>query len=100
MLTDSPLARIHYTLRADHASDRRLPTLVDLPALEAQVAQACKRWVDGVHAALLAQGGESTTVAALVQAFPTAYREKLRCHHRRPRCAGAGPAGATAAPWP
>ena len=77
MLTDSPLARIHYTLRADHAGDKRLPTLVDLPALEAQVAQACKRWVDGVHAALLAQGGESTTVAALVQAFPTAYRENF-----------------------
>ena len=51
MLTDSPLARIHYTLRADHAGDRQLPYPGGSATLPAQVAQACKRWVDGVHAA-------------------------------------------------
>lgn len=72
MLTDSALARIHYTVRAKD----RLPEHVDLVQLEAQVAQACKRWVDGVNAVLLAQGAPvSSGLQDWVAAFPTAYRE-------------------------
>jgi glutamate dehydrogenase len=72
MLTDSPLARIHYILRAND----RLKEGVDLAQLEAQVAQACKRWEDGVQSSLMGlgvrQAGELSAIAA---AFPTAYRE-------------------------
>ncbi|MDP3813426.1 MAG: NAD-glutamate dehydrogenase, partial [Hydrogenophaga sp.] len=72
MLTDSALARIHYIVRAKD----KLPAQVDLVQLEARVAQACKRWVDGVNAVLLAQSGRSaSSLEALVAAFPTAYRE-------------------------
>ncbi|WP_252374324.1 NAD-glutamate dehydrogenase [Hydrogenophaga sp. 2FB] len=72
MLTDSALARIHYIVRAKD----KLPAQVDLVQLEARVAQACKRWVDGVNAVLLAQNGRSAGgLEALVAAFPTAYRE-------------------------
>ncbi|MDR7152990.1 glutamate dehydrogenase [Hydrogenophaga palleronii] len=72
MLTDSALARIHYIVRARS----QLPLDVDLPKLEAQVAQACKRWVDGVHAVLLARNGKgSARLSDLLDAFPTAYRE-------------------------
>ncbi len=72
MLTDSALARIHYIVRAREM----LPEQVDLVQLEAQVAQVCKRWVDGVNAVLLARSGRSAHgLEALVAAFPTAYRE-------------------------
>jgi glutamate dehydrogenase len=72
MLTDSALARIHYVVRAKE----RLPEKVDLAQLEGQVAQACKRWVDGVNAVLLAQSGRvASGLQAWVDAFPTAYRE-------------------------
>ncbi len=54
MLTDSALARIHYIVR----SQDRLNDQVDMVELEAQVAQACKRWEDGVQAALMGQGVE------------------------------------------
>ncbi|PKO68134.1 MAG: NAD-glutamate dehydrogenase [Betaproteobacteria bacterium HGW-Betaproteobacteria-16] len=74
MLTDSALARIHYIVRARS----QLPLDVDLPKLEAQVAQACKRWVDGVHAVLLARSGKgSARLSDLLDAFPTAYRENF-----------------------
>jgi glutamate dehydrogenase len=72
MLTDSPLARIHYVLRSNDC----LKDGVDLAQLESQVAQACKRWEDGVQSALMGlgvrQAGELSAIAAT---FPTAYRE-------------------------
>ncbi|MCV0437005.1 MAG: NAD-glutamate dehydrogenase [Hydrogenophaga sp.] len=72
MLTDSALARIHYIVRARDL----LPTQVDVAQLEARVAQACKRWIDGVNAVLLARSGRGASgLQALVAAFPTAYRE-------------------------
>ena len=72
MLTDSALARIHYILRARN----RLPAEVDLDQLEAKVAQACKRWVDGVQAVLLARNGRSASnLSTWLASFPTAYRE-------------------------
>ena len=73
MLTDSALARIHYIVRAND----KLPAQVDLAALEARVAEACKRWVDGVNAVLLVahNGRNASGLEAVVAAFPTAYRE-------------------------
>ena len=72
MLTDSALARIHYTVR----SQDRLNDQVDLMELEAQVAQACKRWEDGVQAALMGLGVERAgQLSAIASGFPSAYRE-------------------------
>ena len=72
MLTDSTLARIHYIVR----SQDRLNDKVDLVELEAQVVQACKRWEDGVQAALMGQGVErAAQLSAIAAGFPSAYRE-------------------------
>ncbi|AOW14290.1 NAD-glutamate dehydrogenase [Hydrogenophaga crassostreae] len=72
MLTDSALARIHYIVR----SQDRLNDSVDMVELEAQVAQACKRWEDGVQAALMGQGVErASQLGAIASGFPSAYRE-------------------------
>jgi len=72
MLTDSALARIHYLVR----SSERLNDNVDLAELEAQVTQACKRWEDGVQAALMGQGeSNAAQLSAIAAGFPLAYRE-------------------------
>ena len=67
MLTDSALARIHYIVR----SQDRLKDQVDMVELEAQVAQACKRWEDGVQAALDgAWGGQGAPAQRHCVGFP------------------------------
>jgi glutamate dehydrogenase len=72
MLTDSALARIHYIVRAQE----RLNDQVDLVELESRVAQACKRWEDGVQAALMGYGSEKVgLLSAIATGFPVAYRE-------------------------
>jgi glutamate dehydrogenase len=72
MLTDSALARIHYIVR----SQERLQDKVDLAELEAQVSQACKRWEDGVQAALMGQGVDrARQLSAIATGLPAAYRE-------------------------
>jgi glutamate dehydrogenase len=72
MLTDSTLARIQYIVR----SPGRLNDQVDLVELEAQVVQACKRWEDGVQAALMGRGIEiASQLSAITAGFPSAYRE-------------------------
>ncbi|MEX1166601.1 MAG: NAD-glutamate dehydrogenase, partial [Hydrogenophaga sp.] len=72
MLTDSALARIHYTVR----SQDRLKDNVDMNGLEAQAAQACKRWEDGVQTALMGLGVEQAgQLSAIASGFPSAYRE-------------------------
>ena len=72
MLTDSALARIHYIVRTND----RLKEEVDLLELEAQVAQACKRWEDGVQAALMGLSVEQAGhLSAIAAGFPAAYRE-------------------------
>lgn len=74
MLTDSALARIHYIVR----TQERLNDEVDLVELEAQVAQACKRWEDGVQAALMGQGVEKAAqLSEIAAGFPVAYREEF-----------------------
>jgi glutamate dehydrogenase len=74
MLTDSPLARIHYLVRAkDHA-----PLDVNLRALEARLARLAQRWEDDATTELLRAHGEGQGLALahrFATAFPTAYRE-------------------------
>ena len=74
MLTDSPMARIHYQVRAKAGAPQR----VNLPALEARVARLAQRWEDDCSAELLRAHGEGQGLALarrFADAFPTAYRE-------------------------
>ncbi|MDO8251047.1 MAG: NAD-glutamate dehydrogenase [Rhodoferax sp.] len=74
MLTDSPLARIHYLVRAKV----RAPQNVNLQALEARVAKLARRWEDDCTTELLRSHGEGQGLALahrFANAFPTAYRE-------------------------
>jgi len=74
MLTDSPLARIHYLVRAKSNA----PQNVNLPALEARIARLAQRWEDDCTTELLRAHGEGHGLALahrFAQAFPTAYRE-------------------------
>ena len=74
MLTDSPMARIHYLVRAkEHA-----PHTVNLLALEARIAKLAQRWEDDCTAELLRAHGEGQGLALahrFANAFSTAYRE-------------------------
>ncbi|MDP3653205.1 MAG: NAD-glutamate dehydrogenase [Rhodoferax sp.] len=74
MLTDSPLARIHYLVRAKDQA----PHNVDLRALEARVARLAQRWEDDCTQELLRAHGEGqglTLAHRFAHSFPTAYRE-------------------------
>ncbi len=74
MLTDSPLARIHYLVRARD----RAPATVNLAALEARIEKHAQRWEDDCSAELLRAHGEGQGLALahrFASAFPTAYRE-------------------------
>lgn len=74
MLTDSPLARIHYQIRARD----RAPQSVNLGALEARIARLAQRWEDDCTAELLRTHGEGnglTLAHRFANAYPTAYRE-------------------------
>ncbi len=74
MLTDSPLARIHYLVRARE----RAPTTVNLPTLEARIEKHAQRWEDDCTAELLRAHGEGQGLLLanrFASAFPTAYRE-------------------------
>ena len=74
LLTDSPLARIHYLVRAKV----RAPQNVNLPALEARIAKLAQRWEDDCATELLRTHGEGQGLRLahrFATAFPTAYRE-------------------------
>ncbi|MFZ6750464.1 NAD-glutamate dehydrogenase [Undibacterium sp. Ren11W] len=74
MLTDSPLARIHYLVRAKEDA----PHNVNLQALEARIAKLAQRWEDDCSAELLRAHGEGLGLALahrFANAFSTAYRE-------------------------
>jgi len=76
MLTDSPLARIHYLVRARE----RAPQNVALHALEARIARHTQRWEDHCTAEFLRIHGEGPGLALAhrhANAFPTAYREQF-----------------------
>jgi len=73
-LTDSPLARIHYTVRARQQAPRN----VDVSALETRIAQLSQRWEDDCKQALLHIHGESqglALAARFADNFPAAYQE-------------------------
>ncbi len=73
-LTDSPLARIHYLVRAKEQA----PHQVDLAALEARIAKLSQRWEDDCSQELLHAHGEGHGLRLahrFANSFPTAYRE-------------------------
>lgn len=74
MLTDSPLARIHYQIRARDRAPQQIP----LAALETRIARLSQRWEDECTSELLRTHGEGDGLLLanrFAQAFPTAYRE-------------------------
>jgi glutamate dehydrogenase len=74
MLTDSPLARIHYLVRAKDVA----PHNVNQATLEARIAKLAQRWEDDCTTELLRSHGEGQGLALahrFATAFPTAYRE-------------------------
>ncbi len=75
-LTDSPLARIHYLVRAR----QQAPSKVDVPALELRITQLCQRWEDDCKEALLHIHGESRGLALATRfadVFPAAYQQEF-----------------------
>ena len=74
-LSESPLARIHFTVRTKTGSG--IPEF-DAAALEIRLAQAGRRWQDEMHAALLERCGEergTRLYRRYASAFPAGYRE-------------------------
>jgi len=74
LLTESPMARIHYLVRARTGA----PQNVNLAALEARVAKLAQRWEDDCVTELLRAHGEGQGLGLahrFASAFPTAYRE-------------------------
>ncbi len=73
-LTDNPLARIHYLVRARDQA----PLSVDLSALQDRIARLVQRWEDDCTQELLQELGEGAGLALaqrFANAFPSAYRE-------------------------
>ena len=76
MLTDSPMARIHYLVRARQQAPRN----IDVSALEARIAQLAQRWEDDCKRTLLQIHGESHGLALasrFASSFPAAYKEEF-----------------------
>jgi glutamate dehydrogenase len=74
MLTDSPLARIHYLVRAKESA----PYNVSLSALETRITRLTQRWEDDCTTELLRAHGEGPGLALahrFSEAFSTSYRE-------------------------
>jgi glutamate dehydrogenase len=74
MLTDSPLARIHYLVRAK----QNAPQNVSLSALEARITRLTQRWEDECTTELVRAHGEGPGIALahrFAEAFSTSYRE-------------------------
>jgi len=74
MLTDQPLARIHYLIIAN----QQAPIALDVVALEARIAALARRWEDDCKQALLQIHGEGaglTLATRFADAFSAGYRE-------------------------
>lgn len=74
MLTDSPLARIHYLVRAKTTA----PYIADVRELESLIAQLAQRWEDDCANVLLHLHGEGEGLVLakrFANAFSTAYKE-------------------------
>jgi len=75
MLTDNPLARIHYVIRNSQADTYQTP---DLGGLEARIRRLAQRWEDDCRNALLQIHGETHGLALanrFANGFPSAYRD-------------------------
>jgi glutamate dehydrogenase len=75
-LTDAVLARIHILVRTRPLDEPR----VDASALEAEIAQAARRWEDDLKLALTEAHGEERAIPLFrryAPAFPVAYRDTL-----------------------
>jgi glutamate dehydrogenase len=73
-LTDSPLARIHYLIRAKDVA----PRSIEVSALEARVVQIAQRWEDDCKQSLLQIHGEGAGLQLAVRyadGFSAAYQE-------------------------
>jgi glutamate dehydrogenase len=74
MLTDSPMARIHYLVRAKESA----PHEVSFSALQARISRHTQRWEDDCTDELLRAHGEGSGLALahrFANAFSAAYRE-------------------------
>lgn len=74
MLTDSPMARIHYLV----ISKSHAPTTLNATALETRIAKLAQRWEDDCTTEMLRSHGEGAGLALahrFANAFPTSYRE-------------------------
>ncbi len=74
-LSESPLARIHITVRTTPGS---IPDF-DVRDVEARLAAAARRWSDDLKSALVGDLGEAQGLARMRQfaaAFPAGYREE------------------------
>jgi glutamate dehydrogenase len=74
MLTDNPLARIHYLIRARQQAPRN----PDVAALESRIANIARRWEDDCKQALIQSLGESQGLlltGRFASAFSAAYRD-------------------------
>ncbi len=74
MLTDNPMARVHYLVRARTSA----PIAPDLAALESRIARLAQRWEDECRATLLQLHGESQGMSLaqrFANGFPSAYQE-------------------------
>ncbi|MDR3426940.1 NAD-glutamate dehydrogenase [Silvimonas sp.] len=72
LLTDSPLARIHFIVRLPHG----VCPVYDARAIEAEIALIAQRWQDELRLSLLQHSGEeigSTRYQRYQRAFPPAY---------------------------
>ncbi len=76
LLSDTVLARIHFNIRT---TPGHLPN-VDRRELERKLAEAARRWDDGLRDALAEAEGEARGIAlfkAWATAFPPEYRERV-----------------------
>jgi glutamate dehydrogenase len=75
-LSDAVLARIHMLVRSSPKEEPR----IDVRAIEADIAQATRRWEDDLKNALVESMGEDrgvNAIRAFLAAFPVAYREAV-----------------------
>lgn len=78
-LTDAALARIHILVRTHPRDEPR----VDERALEAEIAQATRRWEDDLKLSLAEAHGEERAgplARRYGSAFPVAYRDAISAH--------------------
>ncbi|HEY2628608.1 MAG TPA: hypothetical protein VGI57_05740, partial [Usitatibacter sp.] len=75
-LSDTVLARIHFLVRS---SPREAPNY-DIRAIEADIAQAIRRWEDDLKIAAIEMMGEERAIPLVrryTDAFPVAYRDSV-----------------------